>query len=89
LESAMQMSDAAACMDELGDVLFSCVNLARHLNVDPETALRSSNTKVSHRIGWMEKTLKQHQEQWSDKTMAELELLWQKAKQTLKGSATE
>jgi nucleoside triphosphate diphosphatase len=84
LEQAMQANDAGACSDELGDVLFSCVNLARHLGVDSETALRRSNLKVSQRIDWMEKTLKQRQEQWSDKTMVELEALWQAAKQVLK-----
>ncbi|HSC74818.1 MAG TPA: nucleoside triphosphate pyrophosphohydrolase [Pseudomonadales bacterium] len=89
LERAMQQNDIAACCDELGDVLFSCVNLARHLDIDAEVALRSSNTKVSQRIGWMEKTLRQRQDRWSDKTMAELEVLWQGAKQSLKGSIHE
>jgi ATP diphosphatase len=86
LEQAMQLNDTSACCDELGDVLFSCVNLARHLHLDPETALRGSNTKVSRRIDWMEQTLKQRQEQWSDMTMAELETLWQGAKRSLQGS---
>mgnify|MGYP000848298083 FL=1 len=86
LEHAMQANDPAACCDELGDVLFSCINLARHLDVDAETALRSSNRKVSQRIAWMEETLKQRQEQWSDKTLAELEVLWESAKQKLKPS---
>lgn len=88
LEQAMRESDAGACSDELGDVLFSCVNLARHLGLDSETALRSSNLKVSRRIDWMEKTLKQRQEQWSDKTMDDLEALWQAAKQALKAAVT-
>jgi ATP diphosphatase len=83
LEHAMQMNDTAACCDELGDVLFSCVNLARHLDIDSEVALRSSNRKVSNRISWMEETIKQRQELWSDKTMPELEDLWQTAKQAL------
>jgi ATP diphosphatase len=86
LEQAMQMHDAAACSDELGDVLFSCINLARHLHLDSEAALRRCNTKVSDRIGWMEKTLRQRQEQWSDCTMDELEALWQAAKASLKSS---
>jgi nucleoside triphosphate diphosphatase len=88
LEQAMQAHDPEACSDELGDVLFSCVNLARHLGVDSETALRSSNLKVSRRIDWMEKTIKQRQEQWSDKTMDDLETLWQAAKQALKAAAS-
>lgn len=87
LEQAIQMQDAAACSDELGDVLFSCVNLARHLHVDPETALRRCNTKVSERVGWMENALLQRQEQWADCTLDELEALWQAAKTALKPSS--
>jgi len=83
LEEVMQQNDPVACLDELGDVLFSCVNLARHLAIDPETALRSANSKVSQRIDWMERTLKSRQQQWSDKSTAELEELWQAAKQSM------
>ncbi|HQQ74358.1 MAG TPA: nucleoside triphosphate pyrophosphohydrolase [Pseudomonadales bacterium] len=83
LEHAMQTNDQSACSDELGDVLFSCVNLARHLKVNPEIALRGSNHKVSQRVGWMEEVLRQHQEQWPEKNMTELESLWQSAKQAL------
>lgn len=87
LEQAIQMNDVVACADELGDVLFSCVNLARHLDIDSEVALRSSNRKVSNRIHWMEETIKQRQEHWSGKTMFELEELWQAAKQALQTTA--
>lgn len=83
LEEAMIAQDSAATIDEFGDVLFSCVNLARHLAVDPETALRGSNHKVSQRIQWMEKTLSLRQERWSGQSKAGLEQLWQDAKQAL------
>lgn len=83
LEHAMQTGNAADCRDELGDVLFSCVNLARHLEIDPETALRQSNNKVSRRIHWMEEALRHRQQQWHGRSMDELEALWQAAKQAL------
>lgn len=86
LEEAMQKGNAAACVDELGDVLFSCVNLARHLDVDPEQALRHCNSKVSRRIAWMEDTLRARQQQWLHCSADELEDLWQAAKQALRAA---
>lgn len=83
LEQAMNSGDQQACGDELGDVLFSCINLARHLQVNPETALRATNAKVSQRIQWMEETLHARQMQWSDKSTQELDALWQAAKLAL------
>ncbi|GIR10531.1 MAG: hypothetical protein CM15mP21_7930 [Hyphomicrobiales bacterium] len=41
--------------DELGDILFVIANLARHLGVDPEAAIRSTNSKFTARFKWMEK----------------------------------
>lgn len=83
LEDAISVGDQAASAGELGDVLFSCVNLARHLQCDAETSLRETNHKVSARIAWMERTLSDRQESLSGKSLAELELLWCAAKQAL------
>lgn len=83
LEHAMQTGNTSDCADEMGDVLFSCVNLARHLLIDPETALRQSNNKVTRRICWMEETLRHRQQQWHGRSVDELEALWQAAKQAL------
>ena len=50
-----QSADKSRLEDELGDILFVIANLARHLGVDPEAAIRSTNTKFTRRFKWMEK----------------------------------
>lgn len=57
LEEARQTGDAAAIADEMGDVLFACVNLARHLGVDPEAALRGTGRKFERRFRYIEERL--------------------------------
>ncbi len=54
LTEAQANEDQDAMVDELGDVLFSVANLARHLNVDPESALRQANAKFERRFRHME-----------------------------------
>ena len=68
--------------DELGDVLFACANLARHLGVDPETALRGTNDKFEIRFRQMEDFLKVNNKALADIDAAEMERLWQRAKAT-------
>ena len=71
---------AASVDHELGDLLFTCVNLARHLSVDPEQALMRANLRFEARFRDMEST----QQDLSALTIDELEALWVKAKdQTL------
>jgi uncharacterized protein YabN with tetrapyrrole methylase and pyrophosphatase domain len=69
---------------ELGDVLFSLVNLARHIGVDPEEALRSSNRKFTERFQALEHSMSASGRKVSDGTPAELDELWRKAKETLR-----
>jgi len=58
LESELQANAAPERLaDELGDLLFSCVNLARHLNVEPEAALRTANLKFEQRFRYIEEQL--------------------------------
>lgn len=83
LEQAIDTGNHAAMGDELGDVLFSCVNMARHLQHDAETCLRASNQKVMQRIAWMEMTLKEREQLISTQSLDALEVLWQQAKQSL------
>lgn len=64
--------------DELGDLLFTCVNLSRHLKVDPETALRRSNDKFKRRFSIMESLA--DDDNLSQYSLSELESLWRKAK---------
>ncbi len=83
LEEAMQQQNASACADELGDVLFSCVNLARHLRLDAEVCLRAGNNKVSGRIAWMEADVSAKGQSLAGNSLLELDVLWQAAKAAL------
>jgi len=69
--------------DELGDILFACVNLSRHLDVNPEQALRDSNLKFIERFKVMEQLLSDEDRLMDDCSVAELEAYWQKAKRLL------
>ena len=66
--------------DEVGDLLFVVANLARHLKVDPETALRRANAKFERRFRAMEAALEALGEKAEDQTLDTLEDLWQAAK---------
>ena len=66
--------------DELGDVLFAVANLARHLDVDPEQALRGTNRKFEDRFRWMEARLADADRTPADTSLEELEDLWQASK---------
>ena len=72
-------SPAAVC--ELGDILFTVVNLARHLKIEPEAALRSTNAKFRSRFRSMESAAGGH-ESLKQKSPDELEALWSRAKQS-------
>jgi ATP diphosphatase len=65
---------------EIGDLLFVIANLARHLKVDPEAALRVTNAKVVRRWNWIEAELARQGRKATDATLGELEALWQQAK---------
>jgi MazG family protein len=66
--------------DELGDLLFVLVNLARFYKVDPEQALRRTNAKFRQRFAHIERRLADQGKQVSGTPIAELEALWQEAK---------
>lgn len=66
--------------DELGDMFFVLVNIARYLSIDPESALRSTNRKFRRRFGWMEEQLSKRGKTLEQSTMDEMESLWQGAK---------
>lgn len=66
--------------EEVGDLFFVLVNLARYLSVDPESALRKTNRKFKRRFQWMEEQLRETGRGPEMATMGELESLWQQAK---------
>jgi MazG family protein len=77
---ARQTASADQLEDELGDLLFVIVNLARFVKVDPEQALRRSNAKFRDRFAHMESRLSEQNKQVAGTPIAELEALWQEAK---------
>lgn len=66
--------------DEVGDLFFVLVNIARYLAVDPESALRQTNRKFKRRFQWMEVRLRQSGRSADQAGMEEMEALWQQAK---------
>ncbi len=73
--------------EEVGDLFFVLVNIARYLSVDPESALRKTNRKFKRRFQWMEARLHESGRSAEQASMEELEVLWQRAKQNEKESA--
>jgi len=67
--------------DEVGDLFFVLVNIARYLSLDPESALRKTNRKFKRRFQWMEERLRASGRAPQQASMDELETLWQEAKQ--------
>jgi len=80
LEEAHDSTDQAAQEEEFGDLLFSMVNLARHLKITPEDALRFTNEKFIKRFNYIEEKMALNGESMDDATMERLDLLWEEAK---------
>jgi uncharacterized protein YabN with tetrapyrrole methylase and pyrophosphatase domain len=66
--------------DELGDILFVCANLARHLGVDPEEALRGTNAKIVRRFKHIEATVKERGRKLGEVSLEEMDAAWDDAK---------
>jgi len=80
LVDAMESKNKDRMEDEMGDLFFSVVNLARQLKIDPEAALRRTNKKFSHRFFEIEKVAKEQDVGLSEMPMAEKERIWEAAK---------
>lgn len=65
---------------ELGDIFFAAVNLARHLEINPETALREANNKFERRFRYIQSTLEANGENLETATMERMDELWEQAK---------
>lgn len=77
---AMSENDGPAIAEELGDLLFAVVNLTRHLNTDPETALRAANAKFERRFRFIEQALRDAGRPIENCDLEELDALWGEAK---------
>lgn len=81
LAEARRLASPELLEDELGDVLFVVVNLARFLKVDAEQALRRANAKFRKRFGHIEESLAARGRALPEASLDEMEALWQEAKQ--------
>ncbi|MDQ3668242.1 MAG: nucleoside triphosphate pyrophosphohydrolase [Acidobacteriota bacterium] len=73
-------ADHTSVREEIGDLLFAVTNIARHLQVEPEAALKLSNRKFRQRFGHIEAHLQVRDQNFTSATLQELESLWQEAK---------
>ncbi len=78
--SSNEEADHARVREELGDLLFAVTNIARHLKVEPEAALKLTNRKFRRRFGYIEKTLREREQSFAATSLDEMEALWQEAK---------
>lgn len=85
-EEARELNDArtslsdAEVFEEFGDLLFVVANLARHLKIDPEAALRAANAKFTRRFDKIEEALAAEGRRPEDSSLAEMDALWDRAK---------
>ena len=85
-EESKELADASATgsreqmAEEFGDLLFALANLARHLKIDPEAALRAANAKFVRRFKLMKDTLQAKGRKLEDASLDEMEAIWQQAK---------
>jgi tetrapyrrole methylase family protein/MazG family protein len=84
LKEALDASDHDQIEEEIGDLLFSVVNLARFLEIDPESALARTNKKFLDRFLYVEKKLAEQGRSLSDSDLAEMDALWDESKSLMK-----
>ncbi|MHC1746616.1 MAG: nucleoside triphosphate pyrophosphohydrolase [Negativicutes bacterium] len=80
VREALRKNDKNFVEDEVGDLLFAVVNLARFVGIEPETALNRTNKKFITRFTYMENQIKAQGFKWKDLTLLQLDALWNKAK---------
>ena len=80
LRSAIERNDKKNVEEEIGDLLFVLVNLARHLDVEPETALKKTNRKFRSRFTYIEEALKSRGTALESASLTEMDELWNQAK---------
>jgi nucleoside triphosphate diphosphatase len=80
IESELDGADTSKVAAEVGDLLFAVVNLARHLDADPEDVLRQTNLKFERRFAAIERALAARGKTPKEATLAEMDALWDEAK---------
>jgi ATP diphosphatase len=80
IEAEINGGDRLKAAAEVGDLLFAVVNLARHLDADPEAVLRSTNLKFERRFGAIEAALAARGKSPEQSTLGEMDALWDEAK---------
>lgn len=80
LEAALKTNDASEIEDEIGDILFSIVNLARFLNLSAETCLRKTIDKFKKRFHYIEQKTQEKNLQLQDMTIEQMDAIWEEAK---------
>ena len=73
-------ADHRRVREELGDLLFAVSNIARHLHVEPEAALKLTNRKFRRRFAYIERRLRESEQSFENVSLGQLEALWQEAK---------
>jgi len=82
LLEARTTKNAEKVAEEVGDLLFVGVNVARFLGIDPETALKRSNSKFNRRFRYVEGAIKSQGRELKNATLSEMEALWEEAKKS-------
>ena len=85
LVEAKDNADHAHLTEEFGDLMFVMANLARHLDIDPEEALRAANAKFTRRFQSIEAALQAEGRRPEDSTLIEMDALWDAAKRAERG----
>ena len=80
IEAELDRGDKEELAGETGDLLFAVVNLARHVDANPEMALRGANAKFERRFGYIERTLAARGRSLESATLEEMDALWDEAK---------
>jgi nucleoside triphosphate diphosphatase len=84
IEAELKANETGKAAHEVGDLLFAVVNLARHLQADPEAVLRETNSKFERRFASIEQALAARGKSPQQATLAEMDALWEEAKGTEK-----
>ncbi|OKO85803.1 nucleoside triphosphate hydrolase [Bradyrhizobium sp. NAS80.1] len=89
IEAALDRNDKQELVEETGDLMFALVNLARHIDADPESALRATNAKFERRFAYIERALAAQGRSLEDASLEEMDALWNEAKGEKKPESEE